>query len=484
MAPPRLERPLSRPNSFVSVSTASSDHSEERKPLRERLSVNTQPQDMLGKVRRSISSKHKNTSLTEVSLRSQSAIKSVRDSFDAKRISTSSNLLLPFSEDFLLNASFVSHSSRDSMAPRAVYEKGLFTGLFSSIGLLVSEEQSPSTPAIVVDEAPFTPKQKESTKSPPSGKLKRKPPPDIGRVMSNSSVYEEMDASLYFSVESRSPRASKVSVASFDGRADSAGSGTSGTSRIPQFPDFARKKLSEHHFFKKRYKMKGVDSSVNLLTDDDKDEVDPHLSRTSLTINRPAVASQPIKMKTTMRKTRRKDKKLEFNDIKPWKNHSELNAVLDAERKRYEGVWVSNKGRYMDHVVTRLLGVDYTKQRASQDTEDISAKAARLSSKNVHDGDSDKLHELQDADISQLIHGVVVKRIWQRSRLPAQTLEAIWNLVDFRNDGTLNKAEFLVGMWLVDQCLYGRKLPKKVDDVVWESLGHIGVTVVKRKHKR
>ena len=55
----------------------------------------------------------------------------------------------------------------------------------------------------------------------------------------------------------------------------------------------------------------------------------------------------------------------------------------------------------------------------------------------------------------------MVKRIWKRSRLPSDTLEKIWNLIDFRRDGTLNKNEFLVGMWLVDQCLYGRKLPKK-----------------------
>lgn len=42
------------------------------------------------------------------------------------------------------------------------------------------------------------------------------------------------------------------------------------------------------------------------------------------------------------------------------------------------------------------------------------------------------------------------------------------NLFD---DGTLTCDEFIVGMWLVDQCLYGRKIPKIVPLTVWETIG-------------
>lgn len=47
-------------------------------------------------------------------------------------------------------------------------------------------------------------------------------------------------------------------------------------------------------------------------------------------------------------------------------------------------------------------------------------------------------------------------------------LEIDRNLFD---DGTLTIDEFIVGMWLVDQCLYGRKIPKVVPLSVWETIG-------------
>jgi len=49
-------------------------------------------------------------------------------------------------------------------------------------------------------------------------------------------------------------------------------------------------------------------------------------------------------------------------------------------------------------------------------------------------------------------------------------LEEIWDLVDVKRDGTLRKEEFVVGMWLVDQQLKGRKLPVKVTQSVWDSV--------------
>jgi hypothetical protein len=39
------------------------------------------------------------------------------------------------------------------------------------------------------------------------------------------------------------------------------------------------------------------------------------------------------------------------------------------------------------------------------------------------------------------------------------------------DDGTLTCDEFVVGMWIIDQCLYGRKLPKIIPLTVWETIG-------------
>lgn len=79
------------------------------------------------------------------------------------------------------------------------------------------------------------------------------------------------------------------------------------------------------------------------------------------------------------------------------------------------------------------------------------------------------------------IHGYVVRELWRRSRISDDTLAQIWDLVDQNHDGTLNRESFLVGIWLVDQCLYGRKLPYKIDDAIWKSVSRLGVTVEIRK---
>ena len=39
------------------------------------------------------------------------------------------------------------------------------------------------------------------------------------------------------------------------------------------------------------------------------------------------------------------------------------------------------------------------------------------------------------------------------------------------DDGTLTCEEFIVGMWMIDQCLYGRKMPKYIAASVWETIG-------------
>lgn len=75
------------------------------------------------------------------------------------------------------------------------------------------------------------------------------------------------------------------------------------------------------------------------------------------------------------------------------------------------------------------------------------------------------------------VHGFVVRDLWRRSRLSDATLSRIWTLVDRNFDGTLSRESFLVGMWLVDQCLYGRKLPTQLAPQVWSSVGRLNVKI-------
>ena len=71
-----------------------------------------------------------------------------------------------------------------------------------------------------------------------------------------------------------------------------------------------------------------------------------------------------------------------------------------------------------------------------------------------------------------------MRDIWSRSRLPDHVLEEVWELVDRSKVGALDREEFVVGMWLIDQRLKGRKLPVKVSGSVWNSVrGIYGVKV-------
>ncbi|KAF1836302.1 hypothetical protein BDW02DRAFT_567192 [Decorospora gaudefroyi] len=111
--------------------------------------------------------------------------------------------------------------------------------------------------------------------------------------------------------------------------------------------------------------------------------------------------------------------------------------MTERERKRYEGVWAANKGLYIP------------------------------SSARASPGDDSALDVLN----------LLVKEIWMRSRLPTHVLEEVWDLVDGRGIGRLNRYEFVVGLWLIDQRLKGRKLPVKVSDSVWQSARGVQIQV-------
>ena len=97
-------------------------------------------------------------------------------------------------------------------------------------------------------------------------------------------------------------------------------------------------------------------------------------------------------------------------------------TVTERERRRYDGVWAANKGLWMD------------------------------------------------ANSSDSVLNLVVRDIWCRSRLPDAVLGDIWDLVSVHGGDRLKKSEFIVGTWLIDQRLKGRKLPFVVSESLWNSV--------------
>lgn len=127
--------------------------------------------------------------------------------------------------------------------------------------------------------------------------------------------------------------------------------------------------------------------------------------------------------------------------------------VTAGQRRRYEAVWASNKGLFM------RSGWGFT--GGEDDDEEGRAQAGTKE--------------------AELVVNVVVRDIWDRSRLPREELAEIWGLVDRGGKGALGREEFVVGMWLVDQRLRGRRLPGRVGGSVWESVGQGVVRVLPPK---
>lgn len=109
--------------------------------------------------------------------------------------------------------------------------------------------------------------------------------------------------------------------------------------------------------------------------------------------------------------------------------------IRPRERKRYEAVWASNRGLHLP--------------------------ASSSAATSVHSG--------KQPDYALYVSNVVVRDVWRRSRLPEDELGEVWDVVDREKRGLLGRAEFVVGMWLIDQRLRGRKIPTKVSESVWGS---------------
>ncbi|RMZ76508.1 hypothetical protein DV738_g4932, partial [Chaetothyriales sp. CBS 135597] len=113
-------------------------------------------------------------------------------------------------------------------------------------------------------------------------------------------------------------------------------------------------------------------------------------------------------------------------DRKRWRD-----KLTVKQRKRYEGLWAANRGL-------------------------------------LHDFETVE-HHPKGASIEDQVLNVVVRDIWERSRLPRRVLEEIWDLVAEEDDRALSREQFVAGLWLIDQRLKGRKLPVKVSASLSES---------------
>ena len=138
-------------------------------------------------------------------------------------------------------------------------------------------------------------------------------------------------------------------------------------------------------------------------------------------------------MRQTMREPLPSDEEVEYKKRKifmkkhPHKHHEgdrkRYRAIVtERQKRRYDGVWAANRGLWMD------------------------------------------------ADSSDNVLNLVVRDIWSRSRLPNDVLADIWDLVDIQGGDRLRRNEFVVGMWLIDQRLKGRKLPSIVSESLWNSV--------------
>lgn len=129
--------------------------------------------------------------------------------------------------------------------------------------------------------------------------------------------------------------------------------------------------------------------------------------------------------------------------------------ITERERKRYEAVWASNKGLFLD----------------------TSPSATSTSTTNHRNSTSDD-NTINQAD---MVLNLVVRDIWKRSRLSADVLEEVWDLVCRTRPAALTREEFVAGLWLIDQRLKGRKLPVKVSESVWGSAGRVRVIPPKKR---
>ncbi|KAM7202274.1 hypothetical protein V8F20_004441 [Naviculisporaceae sp. PSN 640] len=156
--------------------------------------------------------------------------------------------------------------------------------------------------------------------------------------------------------------------------------------------------------------------------------------------------------------------------------------ITTRERRRYEAVWASNRGLFLrpGFVFTQ----PETWRRSSPTPSPSQRSAARMEDGDATDEETAMWRQIEQGRApdgtpeADYVVNVVVRDLWSRSRLPPDELAEVWDLVDRKKEGVLGKQEFVVGMWLIDQRLRGRKIPARVSESVWESARGMGMKVL------
>ncbi|KAG0196736.1 Increased rDNA silencing protein [Mortierella sp. GBA30] len=71
---------------------------------------------------------------------------------------------------------------------------------------------------------------------------------------------------------------------------------------------------------------------------------------------------------------------------------------------------------------------------------------------------------------TEYIEGPKVHAVYVRSRLESRMLAQIWDLVDVDNAGRLSRAQFCMGLYLIDERLSSGLIPLEVSDELWVSV--------------
>lgn len=138
--------------------------------------------------------------------------------------------------------------------------------------------------------------------------------------------------------------------------------------------------------------------------------------------------------------------------------------ITIAERKRYEGLWASNKGLLMDYLPSLTSGPRFT---------EVDRHERKLAVLSTHLASSGYIQEgvrnPSTDSPGDFVLNIIVRDLWRRSRLPDDELAEVWDLVDQTGRGMLTRHEFVIGLWVIDQRLKGRKIPTRIQESVWDS---------------
>ncbi|KAI9831338.1 MAG: hypothetical protein M1819_005112 [Sarea resinae] len=243
--------------------------------------------------------------------------------------------------------------------------------------------------------------------------LRRANPPNTGAHLSSDSLANAIVASTLASSRASSPSAQ-------------------------QAPALPRRPSRSHNIFHHHYPQNSSFENNNNSMGSD------------TTNNNNRTPSPPKQLRQTMRAPPKHDEsalekhKHHFLKKAPNRHHEGTrkrwrDELTDRERKRYEGVFAANRGLYVTVTPPPPPSASRPTTASSPDPNDY-------------------------------VSNLVVRDIWSRSRLPDHVLEEVWDLVDREGKGRLGREEFVVGLWLVDQRLRGRKLPPRVTESVWRSV--------------